>query len=145
MLVSTACEAPSPLVCKISSHLVARISRSMPIDHAFEEQNRVPKLKGAAHQGRLTHGVAKHVRFLPSQMIHQGQGVLRHDLRPVIDENTFFFQIKYSEPPPILTPPTHERVVKIIPVFLPHHSFSRESYCAMKRVQCGLSPSSKAT
>jgi len=40
-------------------------------------------------------------------MIHQGQGVLRHDRRPARDEK-HVSEIKYSEAPLILTSPTHE-------------------------------------
>ena len=80
----------------------------MPIDPTFEKQG-LPKLKGAADQGGLTHRVAKDMCFLPPQMIHQDQGVLRHDRRPARDEK-HVSEIKYSEAPPILTSPTYERV-----------------------------------
>ena len=69
----------------------------------------LPKLKGVADQGGLTHRVAKDMCFLPPQMIHQDQGVLRHDRRPARDEK-HVSEIKYLEAPPILTSPTYERV-----------------------------------
>jgi len=135
MPVNTACEALSLLACKKSSHLVARTAGSMPIDPTFEKQG-LPKLKGAADRG-LTHRVAKDMCLLPPQMIHQGQGILRHDRRPATYEK-HVSEIKYSEPPPILTSPTHSVRWKIFPAFLPHHSFSRESYYDRKQLKCGI-------
>ena len=134
MPVNTACEALSLLACKKSSHLVARTAGSMPIDPTFEKQG-LPKLKGAADQGGLTHRVAKDL--LPSQMIHQGQGVLRHDHHPARDEK-HVSEIKYSEPAPILTSRTHERVLEDIPRLFPHRSFSRESFYARNQLKRGI-------
>jgi len=94
-------------------------------------------LKRAADQGGLTHRVAKGMCFLPPQMIHQGQGVLRHDRRPARDEK-HVSEIKYSEAPLILTSPTHEGFWKIFPSFLPHDSFSRERFYARKQLKFGI-------
>jgi len=74
---------------------------------------------------------------LPSQMIHQGQGVLRHDHHPARDEK-HVSEIKYSEPAPILTSRTHERVLEDIPRLFPHRSFSRESFYARNQLKRGI-------
>jgi len=70
-------------------------------------------------------------------MIHQGQGVLRHDHHPARDEK-HVSEIKYSEPAPILTSRTHERVLEDIPRLFPHRSFSRESFYARNQLKRGI-------
>jgi len=84
-----------------------------------------------------SHRVAKGMCFLPPQMIHQGQGVLRHDRRPARDEK-HVSEIKYSKAPLILTSPTHEGFWKIFPNFLPHQSFSGERFYARKQLKFGI-------
>jgi len=63
------------------------ITGSMPKAHKFQEQS--PKIERHARKKKgLAHGVAKDVSFLPPQMIHQGQGIRRHDCRPARYERT---------------------------------------------------------